>query len=265
MSPKPLSPPDWDAGSYERTAAQLQPAAEVVVDAAAPRAGERIVDVGCGTGNATLLAARRGAIAIGVDPAPRLLEVARERAQAERIEASFAAGDAAGLPVGDGEAELVLSVFGVVFASDPAIAAAELGRACSASGRVVLSAWIPDGPIAEAGRLSGEAVANALGSPPPGPRFAWQDRGALQDLLGPHGFDVSTDEHRISFTARSAAEYVAGEADNEPRALAARAVLEPRGEYVRLTERLLAIYEDANEDPSAFRVTSRYVVATARR
>jgi hypothetical protein len=74
-----------------------------------------------------------------------------------------------------------------------------------------------------------------------------------------------SDEHRISVTARSAAEYVAGEADNEPRALAARAVLEPRGEYVRLTERLLAIYEDANEDPSAFRVTSRYVVATARR
>ena len=130
---------------------------------------------------------------------------------------------------------------------------------------MVLSAWIPDGPIAEAGAAVERGGGQCVGIAATRPRFPWQDRGALQDLLGPHGFDVSTDEHRISFTARSAAEYVAGEADNEPRALAARAVLEPRGEYVRLTERLLAIYEDANEDPSAFRVTSRYVVATARR
>ncbi len=265
MPPTPPSPPDWDAGNYERVATQLHPVAEVLVDAAAPRPGERVVDVGCGTGNASLLAARRGAIVIGVDPAPRLLEVARERAASDGIEATFAAGDAAALPVGDGEAELLLSVFGVVFAPDPAAAAAELARACSLAGRLVLSAWIPEGPIAEMARLSGEAVATALGSPPSGPRFRWQDREALQALLGPHGFEVSTEEHQIAFTARSAAEYVSGEADNHPLALAARAVLEPRGQYVPLSERLLALFEDANEDPTAFRITSRYVIATARR
>ena len=265
MTPTPPSPTDWDGGNYERIAAQLQPAAAVLVDAAAPRPGERVVDVGCGTGNASLLAARWGAVVIGVDPAPRLLEVARERATSEGIEATFAAGDAAALPVGDGEAELLLSVFGVIFAPDPAAAAAELARAGAPAGRVVLSAWVPEGPIAETARLSGEAVATALGSPPPRPRFQWQDRDALQGLLGPHGFQVSTEEHRIAFTARSAADYLSGETNNHPMALAARAVLQPRGEFVPLGERLLALFEDANEDPTAFRITSRYVVATASR
>jgi SAM-dependent methyltransferase len=257
--------PDWDLGRYEHTAAQLQPAAEVLVDAAVPAPGERVVDIGCGTGNATLLAARRGAQVLGVDPAPRLLHVARQRAAAEGIEATFATGDAAALPVGDGEADLLLSVFGVIFAPDPAAAASELARVSSSSGRVVLSAWIPEGAIAEAARLSAEAVANALGSPPPRPRFPWQERDALEGLLGPHGFEVSSREHRIAFAARSAAEYLTAEAENDPRALATRAVLERRGGYVTLSERLLAIYEDANEDPTAFRITSRYVVATARR
>jgi 2-polyprenyl-3-methyl-5-hydroxy-6-metoxy-1,4-benzoquinol methylase len=74
---------DWSLGHYEHTAAQLMPAARVVVDRAAPAEGERVVDVGCGTGNAALLAAARGARVTGVDPAARLLEVAREQAAAQ--------------------------------------------------------------------------------------------------------------------------------------------------------------------------------------
>ena len=56
--------------------------------------------------------------------------------------------------------------------------------------------------------LSGEAVASALGSPPPGPRFQWHDRDALQGLLGPHGFEVSSEEHRVGVHLESAAEYL---------------------------------------------------------
>lgn len=265
MTPRSPLPPDWGAGHYEHTAAQLQPAAEVLVDAAAPRAGERVVDVGCGTGNAALLAARSRAVVTGVDPAPRLLEIARARAAAEGLEIEFAAGDAAALPIRDGEAELLLSVFGVIYAPDPAAAAAELARVSSPSGRVVLSAWIPEGAISQVVRLSGEALASALGSPPPSSRFQWHERDALQGLLGPHGFEVSIEEQRLAFASSSAAEYLREESETHPMALMARTVLEPRGEYVPLSERLLTVYEDANEDPSAFRITSRYVVATARR
>ena len=75
---------DWGLGRYEDTAAQLEPAARAVVERAAPAAGEHVVDVGCGTGNAALLAAERGARVTGVDPAPRLLDVARERGRGAR-------------------------------------------------------------------------------------------------------------------------------------------------------------------------------------
>src|SRR6266508_4578451 len=86
---------DWSIGRYEHTAAQLLAAAEAVVERAAPLACERVVDVGCGTGNAALLAAARGARVVGVDPAGRLLEVARDEADARGLEVMFLPGEAA--------------------------------------------------------------------------------------------------------------------------------------------------------------------------
>src|SRR5215216_530293 len=85
---------DWSIGRYEQIADQLLPAARVVVDNAAPVEGERVVDVGCGTGNASLLTAARGARVTGVDPAERLLEVARELAKQRGLDATFVSGEA---------------------------------------------------------------------------------------------------------------------------------------------------------------------------
>src|SRR3954470_6148685 len=116
---------DWSLGRYERTAEQLLPAARLVVERAAPSAGDRVVDVGCGTGNAALLAAERGARVTGVDPAARLLEGAAGRAASQGLDATFSRGDAASLPVADGTAGLTVSVFGAIFAPDPTAAAAE--------------------------------------------------------------------------------------------------------------------------------------------
>jgi SAM-dependent methyltransferase len=264
-SPAAGSAPDWGVGRYEHTAAQLLPVARVVVEHASPERGERVVDVGCGTGNAALLAAQRGAATTGVDAAPRLLEVARARAAAQGLDAVFARGDAAALPIDDGGADVVLSVFGVIFAADPRAAAAEVARVTTAAGRIVLSAWLPEGAISEVARFAGQAVARALGTPPGPPPFPWHDRRALNDLFGPHGLGVTTEEFSIAFTAGSPGEYLDGDFSNHPLAVAARAVLEPRGEAEALRDHLLAIYEAANEDPDAFRITSRYVVATARR
>src|SRR5437588_499469 len=66
---------DWGAGRYEKTAAELEPVARAVVELAAVAAGERVVDLACGTGNAALIAAEHGARTVGVDAAPRLLDV----------------------------------------------------------------------------------------------------------------------------------------------------------------------------------------------
>jgi SAM-dependent methyltransferase len=255
-----VTAPDWGVGRYEHIAAQLLPAARVVVDCAAPRPGERVVDVGCGTGNAALLAAERGASAIGVDPSERLLEVARADAAARGLDATFVAGEATALPLADDEADLVVSVFGVIFAPDPAAAAAEIARVTAPGGRVVLSAWIPAGAVSAAVRIGQDAVAEALGAAPPTARFAWHEEERLAELFGAHGFNVATEAHSISFGAASAREFVAAEAENHPLAVAARGVLGSRGEA--LNERLVAMYEEANEDPGGFRVTSRYVVAT---
>src|SRR5437763_1765060 len=225
--PPPL---DWSLGRYERTAKQLLPAARLVVERAAPRAGERVVDVGCGTGNAALLAAERGARVTGVDPAARLLDVAREEAAARGLDADFALGEAAALPLADGEADVVLSVFGLIFAPGPQAAAAELDRVTAPGGRIVLSAWLPGGGMSDAIRVSREAVARVMKLPPGPQPFAWHERGDLARLFAPNGFEVSLEEATIAFTATSARAHLEAESEDHPMAVAGRAVLEQHGE-----------------------------------
>ena len=256
---------DWGLGRYESTAEQLLPAARVVVEAAALRPGERVVDLGCGTGNAALLAAACGAEVTGVDPAARLLDVARDRAASEGAKITFLPGDAASVPVDDAGADVIVSVFAVIFAPDAVAAAAEMSRVVAAGGRIILSAWIPHGTMFELTSTAAEAVRRASGAPRPPHRFAWHDREALTDLLGPHGFAVELEEHRLSFTATSPAAYLDRELRDHPMALASLAVLEELGEAQALRDRLLQILVAGNEDPVGFRTTSRYIVATARR
>jgi ubiquinone/menaquinone biosynthesis C-methylase UbiE len=166
---------DWGLGRYELIAEQLLPASEVVVDQAAPAAGERFVDVGCGTGNAALLAAERGATVTGVDPVKRLLDVAAAQAAERRLHATFLVGEAESIPVPDAGADAVISVFGAIFAPDPKEAAAEMARILDPEGRMLLAAWVPGGPISDAIRFTRETLAEIRGDPPPTPPFAWQD------------------------------------------------------------------------------------------
>lgn len=253
--------PDWGAGRYETFAEKLLPAARVVVERAAPVAGERVVDVGCGTGNAALLAAERGARVTGVDPAARLLAVAEQRAHARGLSADFALGHAAALPLDDGEADLVLSVFGASFAPDARAAAAELARVTAPGGRIVLGVWHPDGQLAHTARLAREA----LGTPPEPRRFAWHERDALAGLLAPYGFDVAAEPASVRFTAESPRAFLELEATDHPMVIAARRSVEPLGGGEALTERVLEHYAAVNEDPDAFLLTIPYVIAIARR
>ena len=256
---------DWSVGRYEQTALRLLPVAELLVEEAALRSGERVVDVGCGTGNAALLAAKRGGRVIGVDPAPRLLEVARLRAAAEALDATFLTGEAAALPLADESADVVLSVFGVIFAPDPEAAAVELARVTSNDGRILLTAWIPGGAVSRVNQVAQEAVLRALGAPAPPPPFPWHDREALDQLLAPHGFTVTVEEHRFAFSAASPRDYLDGEGVNHPLAVAGREVLERHGIAEETYTQMLASLEAANEDPTGFRATSRYISAAAYR
>jgi SAM-dependent methyltransferase len=255
---------DWGQGRYERTAEQLLPAAEELIEAAEPAAGERVADVGTGTGNGALLAAARGASVIGIDPAERLLSVAAERAEEQGLDLDLRLGSAEELPLEDGSIDLVTSVFGVIFAPDAEAAGAELARVAAPAGRIVLSAWLPEGAIAAATRVGREAVAAATGAQPGPPPFAWHDREALTGLLGPHGFAVEVSNGALAFRGTSAAEWFEKEVRFHPIRVAAAGVLGEEA-AAQVAEQTLAILEEANEDPGAFRVTSRYVIARAVR
>jgi hypothetical protein len=135
---------------------------------------------------------------------------------------------------------------------------------CAPDGRIVLTAWIPDGAISRMARVSRDAVTRALGTSPTGAPFPWHERDALAELLEPRGFSVTSEERSISFRGESPAQYLDAEAEH-PLAVAARAVLEPRGEGEELRARMLEVLEAGNEDPHGFRVTSRYVITAALR
>jgi SAM-dependent methyltransferase len=257
---------DWGRGRYEHIAAQLLPAASAVVEIAAPQPDEHVLDVGCGTGNAALLAAERGARVTGIDPAERLLEVARERAREAHLEASFIRGEAAAVPTPDAVAEVIVSSFGVIFAPDAAAAVAELARVSVPGGRIVLSAWIPDAAISQVARIRAEALASATGSDGGPPPFAWHDADALEEVFAGHGFSSPVlHERELAFTADSPRDFIEDELRDHPMWITARAKLEPLGELPTVRDRALAVLKQANEDAEGFRVRSRYLVVEARR
>ncbi|HEY6762675.1 MAG TPA: methyltransferase domain-containing protein, partial [Baekduia sp.] len=187
----------WGAGEYPLMAQRLRSAAKRVVERARVAPGERVLDVACGTGNAALLAAARGARdVVGVDLEPALLDVARARAdEIGADEISWLVGDAQALPdaaLARGPFDAVLSVFGAMYAADQDAAARELARACAAAadgGRVVLASWAP-GSFMPA---LGAAVAPFLPARPGGagaPPSRWGDLEAVTALLATAGLDV---------------------------------------------------------------------------
>jgi SAM-dependent methyltransferase len=261
-SPRPM---DWGRGHYERTAAVLLPAAEAVVRAARLRPDEHVLDVGCGTGNVALIAARMGAHVTAVDPAPRLLEVARDLAKHEGLEMQLLPGEAASLPLPDRSVDAVLSNFAMIFASDPSSAAAEMARVLEPEGRIVFSAWVPGGAIGQMSAKAMELVGRALGLPAAPDPFAWHDERALGALFAAHGMTVTVEPHELVFTAASPAAYLEEDRTNHPLAIAGYEVLDRAGQAEAAREQLLRILEDGNEDVTAFRCTSRYLVVSATR
>jgi SAM-dependent methyltransferase len=249
---------DWGIGRYEETAIEFEPVARHVVSLAELRPGERVLDLATGTGNAALLAARSGAVVTGLDAAPRLIDVARERAENEDVQASFVVGNVEALPFDDGAFDVALSVFGLIFASDPGRAFGEMLRVLRADGRAVLSVWVPAGPVDAVIGVLGRAMADATGSAPT--RFAWHDPDAVGELAGRHDAEVRVQDGRLTITGESPEAYFARNEQLHPMSLAGRPVLERAGTYGGVREQALAILREGNEDPDAFQVSSPYRV-----
>ena len=185
----------WETGDYPRVGNTLQIMAELLVEAADIRAGQRVLDVACGQGNGALAAARRFAEATGVDYAAGLLEHGRARAAAEQLPVTFTEGDAEQLPFPDGSFDLTLSTVGVMFAPDHQRAADELVRVTAPGGTIALASWTPQSMV---GRMF-KTVAGWV--PPPAgvrPPVLWGTPEHLAELFG----------ERVEWTRVTRREYV---------------------------------------------------------
>jgi|SRR5881394_16177 len=185
----------WSEGDFAMVANLVVMPSEQLAESLEIIPGERVLDVACGSGNATLAVARRSwGNAVGVDFVPALLERGRERAAAERLDIEFVEGDAADLPFGEAEFDVVTSVFGAMFAPDQEKTAAELLRVCKPGGRIGMGNWTPDGDV------GGMFMTVAKHAPPPpglNPPLLWGTEDRLRELFGEEISDLRV-ERRIS-------------------------------------------------------------------
>jgi SAM-dependent methyltransferase len=171
----------WATGDFHQIARQNVFMAERVCEALDLRAGERVLDIACGSGTAALVAARRYCEVTGLDYVPELIDRAKKRADAEDLDVVFDVGDAQDLPYSDGQFDAIVSIYGIPFAPDQERAAAEMLRVCRSGGRIGLATPAPEG-------WSGDFFATNARymPPPPGTKspLRWGTESGLEELLG---------------------------------------------------------------------------------
>lgn len=158
---------NWMAGDFGQIAKKLGNGAEDFVSRLRLQPGMKVLDVACGTGNQSLPAARAGAHVTGVDIATNLLEQARQRAAEENLKIQFDEGDAEQLPYGDAQFNVVLSMFGAMFAPRPEVVAQELQRVCRPGGLIAMANWTPDSFVGKSFQVTGRHVSPPAGIPAP--------------------------------------------------------------------------------------------------
>src|SRR5262245_18115230 len=163
MNPKQ---PLWEKGDFTRIAATMRESGDAVVASLNITPGLKVLDLGCGDGTTALPEARRGADVLGVDIARNLVEAASRRAEAEGLtNCRFQHGDATNLSeLDDHHFDLVVSIFGAMFAPKPFDVAREMVRVTRPGGRIVMGNWIPNDPTLVAQILK---ISSAYSPPPP--------------------------------------------------------------------------------------------------
>lgn len=190
----------WASGDYAVVGTTLQIVGEQLCEAIDLRSWQKVLDVAAGNGNATLAAARRWCRVTSTDYVPALLEQARQRAEAERLEIEFREADAEALPFRDGCFDVVLSTFGVMFTPDQPRAAAELARVCRSRGRIGLANWTPEGFIGQLFKTLGGYLPPAAGTRSPA---LWGTRDGLEELFGEQAASIEAEPRHFVFRYRS--------------------------------------------------------------
>ncbi len=173
----------WMAGDFGQIATFISGEAESFVERLDPKPGAQWLDVACGTGNSAIPAAKAGAQVTGVDIAPNLLEQARKRAAAAELEIRFDEGDAEELPHADRSFDIIVSMFGAMFAPRPERVASEFLRVCKPGGLIAMANWTSQGFVAKTNQVVARMVPPPPGIPPP---ILWGDEATVKQRLG-HG------------------------------------------------------------------------------
>ena len=194
----------WASGDFAVIGTTLQIVGETLCEAVDLRAGERVLGVAAGNGNATLAAARRFARVTSTDYVPALLERGRRRADAEGLDVAFEFADAEALPYSDASFDVVLSTYGVMFAPDHQRTASEMMRVCRPEGRIGLASWTPEGFLGDLFRLVAKHVPPMPGVQSP---LLWGSRAHVEEIFA----GVKSIEHtakNFSFRYRSPEHWV---------------------------------------------------------
>jgi SAM-dependent methyltransferase len=195
----------WTSGDYAVVGTTLQIVGERLCEAVDVRAGQQVLDVAAGNGNAALAAARRFCDVVAVDFVPSLLGGASERAAAERLPVMTRVADAEALPFDDGQFDAVLSTFGVMFTPDQERAAAELIRVCRPGGKIGLANWTPAGFIGQVFGTIGRHVPPPAGAPSPA---LWGTPARLAELFGTRVSFIRAEPRHFVFRYRSPDHFV---------------------------------------------------------
>jgi ubiquinone/menaquinone biosynthesis C-methylase UbiE len=186
----------WMAGDFGMVAKTIASSGDSFIAGLPLSPGMTLLDVACGTGNLAIPAAKRGCIVTGVDIAPNLVEQARERANAEGLSIIFDEGDAEKLPYPDASFDVVVSMFGAMFAPRPEIVASELARVLKPGGLLAMANWNPASFTGKMFKLNAQHV-----PPPPGiaPPALWGDEATVTQRLSSLFTDIETEIIPIDF------------------------------------------------------------------
>ena len=195
----------WSSGNYATIGVTLQIVGESLCEAVDLCAGERVLDVAAGNGNATLAAARRFAYVTSTDYVEHLLDQAGRRAEAEQAMVDFHIADAENLPFEDDSYDVVLSTFGVMFTPDQVRAASELMRVTRSGGRIGLANWTPEGFIGQLFKIIGKHITPPVGLKPPS---LWGTGRHLAELFGSQAQDIRMERKVFNFRYRSAEHWI---------------------------------------------------------
>jgi ubiquinone/menaquinone biosynthesis C-methylase UbiE len=177
----------WMAGDYDRFSRYMEQDARAFYERLDVPAGCQLLDVGCGSGQLALWAARDGLQVTGVDIASNLIQRAQARARAENLNARFFEGDAEALPFDDASFDVVTSLIGAMFAPRPELVARELLRVCSPGGTIAMANWTPEGFVGQMFKTITRFIAPS-GMPSP---TLWGDEKVVRERLGSGVFSLT--------------------------------------------------------------------------